>query len=81
MAVRYYRAAKDVLVAGSEMFVLVEIGLLAAEGKLVGLRDDYERAEQVNMLADMCRSGTNNQLHAVGNLLSYLTDHETLSSK
>lgn len=81
VAVRYYRAAKKSLVPGSELRILVEIGLLGASGDLVDLKLDHERCMQVNILADACRCGSNAQLHAIGNFLSSLTDPEMVSSK
>jgi hypothetical protein len=81
IAQRYYRAAKQSLVPGSELQVLVEIGLLGALGKLQNLQDNYDDGQPVNELADICRSGSNAQLHAVGNFLSSLTDAEKIMSK
>lgn len=81
VAQRYYSAAKRSLVPGSELQVLVEIGLLGAQGKLHKLQENYENAEAVNELADICRSGSNAQLHAMGNFLSSLTDSEGFQAK
>jgi hypothetical protein len=80
-AVRYYKAAQGLLVPGSEMRLIVDINLMAAEGGFSNLHTNLDRAAQVNVMADQCRAGTNGALNAVGFFLLSLTDHERVSSK
>ncbi|TXT11000.1 hypothetical protein VHUM_01751 [Vanrija humicola] len=80
-AVRYYRAAQSMITPGSELRLVVDVGLLSASGGLEGLRDSHERSQYVNMLADACRSGNNALLSAVGSFLSSLTETERVISK
>ncbi|KLT39373.1 hypothetical protein CC85DRAFT_251330 [Cutaneotrichosporon oleaginosum] len=80
-AVRYYRAAQSLLVAGSEMRLIVDINLMAVQGGFSNLHSDLDRATKVNVMADQCRAGTNGALNAVGFFLLSLTDHERVSSK
>lgn len=80
-AVRYYRAAQSMITPGSELRLVVDVGLLSASGGLEGLRDSHERSQYVNMLADACRTGNNAMLSAVGSFLSSLTETERVISK
>lgn len=81
VAVRYYRAAQATIVPGSELRLIVDIGLLAANGDFEDLKGNHDRALKLNILADQCRSGSNALLHGVGNFLSSITDPERVSSK
>ncbi|GMK54396.1 hypothetical protein CspeluHIS016_0109820 [Cutaneotrichosporon spelunceum] len=80
-AVRYYKAAQSLLVAGSEMRLIVDINLMAAQGGFANLQMDLDRSAQVNIMADQCRAGTNGALNAIGYFLLSLTDPERVSSK
>lgn len=80
-AVRYYKAAQSLLVAGSEMRLIVDINLMAAQGGFSNLQLDLDRASHVNVMADQCRAGTNGALNAVGFFLLSLTEPERVSSK
>ncbi|BEI80128.1 hypothetical protein CcaverHIS002_0106570 [Cutaneotrichosporon cavernicola] len=80
-AVRYYKAAQSLLVAGSEMRLIVDINLMAAQGGFSNLLTDLDRSAHVNIMADQCRAGTNGALNAIGYFLLSLTDPERVSSK
>lgn len=80
-AQRYYKAAQGLLVPGSEMRLIVDINLMAAQWGFENLQSDLQRTATVNMMADQCRAGTNGALKAVGFFLSSLTDPERVSSK
>lgn len=80
-AARYYKAAQGLLVPGSEMRLIVDINLMAAQRGFENLQADQARTTAVNIMADQCRAGTNGALNAVGFFLSSLTDPERVSSK
>lgn len=80
-AKRYYEAAQLMLAPGSELRLIVDIGLLATQGHLEGLANDHKRATEVKVLADQCRSGSNQSLHGVGFFLGSLAETERVPAK
>jgi hypothetical protein len=80
-ATRYYLACKNLIVPGSELGLIVNIGLLGALGHLANVASDHGRQTVVNDLVDRCAGGSSAGLNAVGFFLASLTDSNLTLSK
>jgi len=80
-AERYYRACQSVLQPGSELGLIIEIGLFGCQGKFERVLSDTNTRQEIESLIEHCRTPSNAVLSTTGFFLSSLIESAVSSKK
>lgn len=81
IALRYYQAALNMLVPGTELGLLIQACMLGVRGAFEASTHDHVPVAEVHDLAHKCKRSTSAMLAVVGHFLLAFSDKNLMLSK